>query len=177
MILRRSSSRCSRKLMLLISSLLKRPLDEGCTAESGIGCLGGRTYLRGWLGTHFRAADSCRRAVGNRSFWWTCRIRHNRMQVRFHFQLIDFGLDLRLEFVAGALEFRQRAADLAPDLRHLFGAENDQGQHENKNHFGQAEVHDFNDTTTAMELERTHYPQSSPQIPHLLRLSPHRTKV
>jgi hypothetical protein len=56
-----------------------------------------------------------------------------------HIELIDFGLDLGLEFVGGALEFVERLSDLASDLRQLLGAEDQQGQDENES--GVAKTH------------------------------------
>ncbi len=56
-----------------------------------------------------------------------------------HFELVDLGLDLRLEFVARALEFVERFPDLAGDLRQLFGAEDQQGEDEDES--GVAETH------------------------------------
>lgn len=60
----------------------------------------------------------------------------------FHFELVDLGLDLGLEFVAGALEFVERFPHLAGDFRQLFGPEDQQGQHEDES--GIAETHALN---------------------------------
>jgi hypothetical protein len=49
-------------------------------------------------------------------------------------QRIDFGLDLRAEFVGGAPELIEQARDLAADLRHLLGAEKDQHQEKEEDH-------------------------------------------
>src|SRR5258708_2026292 len=55
---------------------------------------------------------------------------------------IDFGLDLRAEFVGGAPELVQEARDLAADLGHFLGAEKDQRQKKNEDHLaGEAEIH------------------------------------
>ena len=56
-------------------------------------------------------------------------------------QLRDFGLDLRLEFVRGPLEFIQGPSDLASDLGQLLGPEQDQGKKEEEDHLGKAQVH------------------------------------
>ena len=57
----------------------------------------------------------------------------------FHFELVDFGLDLGFEFVGGALEFVEPLPHLAGDLRQLLGAEDQQS--EDKNESGVAETH------------------------------------
>jgi len=56
-----------------------------------------------------------------------------------YLELIYLRLDLGLEFVAGALELVERFSDLAGDLRELFGAEDQQSQHEDES--GVAETH------------------------------------
>src|SRR5208282_1780970 len=57
-------------------------------------------------------------------------------------QGIDFGLDLRAEFVRGAPEFVQEARDLAADLRHFLRAEKDQHQKKQEDHLaGEAKIH------------------------------------
>ena len=58
-------------------------------------------------------------------------------------ETVDLRLDLRLEFVGRALEFVERLADLATDLRQLLGPKNDQGQQEDEDHLWEAEVHKF----------------------------------
>ena len=55
--------------------------------------------------------------------------RKNRLLV-LNFQMGNFLLDLGLEFVRGALEFIQRLAHLAGDLRQLLGPKDDEGQKE-----------------------------------------------
>src|SRR5208282_2332316 len=55
---------------------------------------------------------------------------------------IDFGLDLRAEFVGSAPEFIQEARDLATDLGHFLGAEKNQRQKKQEDHLaGEAEIH------------------------------------
>ena len=56
----------------------------------------------------------------------------------FDFEVSDLLLDLRLEFVGGALEFVQVFANLAGDLRQLLGPKDDQGQKEQKDRLGKA---------------------------------------
>jgi len=55
--------------------------------------------------------------------------RKNRLLV-LHFQMGNFLLDLGLEFVRGALEFIQRLAYLAGDLRQLLGPKDNERQKE-----------------------------------------------
>jgi len=47
---------------------------------------------------------------------------------------VDFGFDLRAEFVGCAPELVQEARDLASDLGHFLGAEKDQRQKQNEDH-------------------------------------------
>src|SRR5271156_4488721 len=55
---------------------------------------------------------------------------------------IDFGLDLRAEFIGSAPELVEEARDLATDLRHFLGAEKDQRQEKNEDHLArEAEAH------------------------------------
>jgi len=61
--------------------------------------------------------------------------RKNRLLV-FNFQMGNFLLDLGLEFVRGALEFIQRLAHRARDLRQLLGPKNDERQKEEKDRLG-----------------------------------------
>src|SRR5665213_647635 len=51
--------------------------------------------------------------------------------------LAQFLFDLEFELIAGAAKFSDELAELAADFGQLFGAENDQGQNENKNCVGQ----------------------------------------
>ena len=59
----------------------------------------------------------------------------------FDIQLRDFGLDLRLEFVRGPLEFIQGPPDLPSDLGQLLWPEQDQGKKEEEDHLWEAQVH------------------------------------
>ncbi len=55
---------------------------------------------------------------------------------------MDFGLDLRTEFVRSAPEIVEEARHLACDLRHFLRAEKDQRQKKQKDHLaGEAEIH------------------------------------
>src|SRR5882762_8194920 len=51
------------------------------------------------------------------------------------FERIDFGLDLRAELVRSAPELAEKAGDLASYLRHFLGAEKDQRQKKQEDHF------------------------------------------
>ncbi len=59
----------------------------------------------------------------------------------FDIQLRNLGLDLRLEFVRGPLEFIQGPSDLPSDLGQLLGPEQDQGKKEEEDHLWKAQVH------------------------------------
>src|SRR6202521_2595915 len=50
------------------------------------------------------------------------------------FERIDFGFDLRAEFVGSAPELAEEARALASDLRHFLGAEKDQRQKKQEDH-------------------------------------------
>src|SRR5580658_986731 len=55
---------------------------------------------------------------------------------------IDFGLNLRAEFVRRAPELVEEARHLTADLRHFLGAEKDQRQKKDEDHLaGEAEIH------------------------------------
>lgn len=56
---------------------------------------------------------------------------------------VDLRLNLRLEFVGSTLEFVERLADLAADLRQLLGPKNDEGQEEDEDHLWETEIHEF----------------------------------
>src|SRR5438876_8813950 len=58
----------------------------------------------------------------------------------------DLRFNLSLEFIRGPLEFVERPADLASDLRQLLGPEDDQGQQEDEDHLWKAQVHNFHNT-------------------------------
>src|SRR5258706_801757 len=57
-------------------------------------------------------------------------------------QGINFGFDLRAEFVGSAPELIDKARDLASDLGHFLGAKKDQRQEKQEDHLaGEAEIH------------------------------------
>src|SRR5581483_2519147 len=60
-----------------------------------------------------------------------------------YIQLRNFGLDLGFELVAGAFELVERFTYLPPNLRQFLRPEDDQGDHEDKNHLWQAEIHAY----------------------------------
>ncbi len=67
----------------------------------------------------------------------------------FHVKIVDLRFDLRLELVRGALEFIERAANLAANFRQLLGPKDDESQKKNENHLWKAEVHASHDTAPA----------------------------
>ncbi len=63
------------------------------------------------------------------------------LAILFEIQLRDLGLDLRLEFVRGPLEFIEGPSDLPSDLGQLLGPEQDQGKKEKEDHLWETQVH------------------------------------
>src|ERR1700758_4809952 len=145
MILRRSSSRCSRKPMAPMDSFCSGSMSGTSATISGIGGLGsssrfgcGRRGFGGrWVGRRRRRINQ--RSAGNGSF----RPPAGRQDLwrGFALQVGDLGFDLRSELVRSPLELVQRLADLAPDLGKLLGPKNDERQEEQKQHFRESEVH------------------------------------
>src|SRR5207245_7192040 len=132
MIRRRSSSRCSRKL---IAGMDSSACPEGgiSAATSGIGSLAGGFGLR-------HGSSLARVSAGYGDFpglqeW------QNLGLVDLVFQISDFRLDLRLELVAGSAELVEGLADLPPDFRQLLRPKDDKGQQEDEHHLWKAEVH------------------------------------
>src|ERR1700730_10824031 len=130
---RRSSSRWSRKLMAVRPS---RDSSAGgsSAAISGIGRLGQRIRF-GDRDLWGRQATGSYGACGRLDRW------QDGLAMLFDIQLRDFGLDLRLEFVGGPLEFIQGPADLPPYLWQLLWPEQDQGKKEEEDHLWKAQVH------------------------------------
>src|SRR5450755_1367363 len=67
------------------------------------------------------------------------------------FQMRNFLLNLRLEFVRSPPKLVERLADLAGDLRQLLGPEHDQGQKEQENRLGKA--HAIHHTAVAQKRQ------------------------
>ena len=67
----------------------------------------------------------------------------------FDIEVRDLRFNLSLEFIRGPLEFVERPADLASNLRQLLGPEDDQGQQEDEDHLWKTEVHEFHNTAGA----------------------------
>src|SRR5205807_1364038 len=126
-----NSSRCSRKLMAGMDSS-GCPAGGAAAANSGIWSLGGGVYFRA------RFVISSRDCTYGR---W--RRGQDGLARDLDIETVDLRLDLRLELVGRALEFVERLADLAADLRQLLGPKNDQGQQEDEDHLWEAEVHKF----------------------------------
>src|SRR5215467_4421098 len=112
MMRRRSSSRCSRKLIAGIASC-DSPSGEIVEANSGIGGL--RCHWR----RGFRIRGFGERSAGYRAHrrvaWW----KNLLFRLDFAVDVRDLGLDLGTKFVAGALELVERLANLASNLRQL----------------------------------------------------------
>src|SRR6266852_9078421 len=141
MILRRSSSRWSRKLMAGMASW-GCPAGGASAAISGIGGLGGRIQFGAGHGFGLVVSGGYR-AHGRLGG------RQDGLAVGFHVQLRNLRFDLRLELIGGTPELVERPPDLAPDLRQLLGPEDDQGQQEDEKHLWKAQVHGLNDTAGA----------------------------
>src|SRR5919108_1445769 len=111
MIRRRSSSRCSRKL---IAGMESSACPEGgiSAAASGIGS------LAGGLGFGHRSSRAGISA-GYGAFWGLYRWQNLGLSVDFVFQIVDFRFDLRPELIASPAEFVQGLADLPPYFRQL----------------------------------------------------------
>src|SRR5882724_8070559 len=146
MILRRSSSRCSRKAMVGISSFTGSFTDEDAVA-SGIGSYFryGRRLVNvrvfcgrpsrdlGGLGSlkpfgRWRVKDAAGKRIQRRM--------ERRQDLRLYLGLerVYFRFDLRLELVRCPLELVHETPDLAPDFWHFLGPENKQCQNEQEHH-------------------------------------------
>src|ERR1700687_641809 len=103
-------------------------------AISGIGSLGERIRLRdgNLCGRQTAGRYGAGRRLGGRQ---------DVLAMLFDIQLGDLGLDLRLEFVRGSLEFIEGPPDLPSDLGQLLWPEQDQGKKEEEDHLWEAQVH------------------------------------
>src|SRR5207244_12859645 len=121
-ILRRNSSRCSRKLMAGMDSS-GWPAGGAAAANSGIGSLGGGVYLRARF-----VISSCDCTYG--------RLRRGQdgLARNLDIKTVGLRLDLRLEFVRSTHEFVEGLDDLATDLRQLLGPTDAEGQEEVDDH-------------------------------------------
>src|SRR6266545_2829575 len=145
MILRRSSSRCSRNPMAGICSL-SPPCEGSSAATSGIGRLGGGIgplgQLRGGmlLGCMLLGVRVEHGPAGHRAPW---RIHGRKVLGRagFAVKVGDLGLDLRLEFVGGPLELVQSLANLPADLRQFLRPKQNESPEKNENHLWKTEIH------------------------------------
>src|SRR6185369_9949179 len=138
---RRSSSRCSRKLMLPMCS--ERTCLAAAYAGLGIGRLRGRRAFRsrrliavGWqrlrFSIHNRAHRGLQDGCGGLRFLFA---------FGFELELAHFCFQLPLELVTGTLELAQSLPDLASDLRQLLGPKDDEGQQEDEDHLRHAKIH------------------------------------
>src|SRR5215468_10416621 len=141
MILRRSSSRCSRKPIAGIRSS-SLPCEGRSAAISGIGRLGGGFGLCGqlrgcgWLGGSINNSAGRNRTahrIGRRQVLWCGG--------RFALEVGDLGLDLRLELVGGPLKLVQCPANLPADLWKLLRPKQNKSPDKNENHLWKTEIH------------------------------------
>src|SRR5215469_11627620 len=165
MMRRRSSSRCSRKLMPVISSdarcwafsttglgILARDVrsqrlfGEGSAVLFNVGCDIGYRWLRGcWKGlasdrVDGRNADRVEEPLGGQDLGWGLGLPTGPLlQLDIH----HLHFELALEFIARLLELGQRLPQLPSQFGKLLRPEQDKGQQEDKNHFRHAEVHRF----------------------------------
>src|SRR5919197_2957025 len=139
---RRSSSRCSRKL-IPGSSCLSFPASMSGTIHSGSGSRSrGRRRSRGavsWGGY-------CRRS----SLWQAGNGIVRRRRRRRDFLLALLGLELPhlvfqlpLQLVGSAPKLGQGAADLAAYLRHLLRPKQQQGEKKQEKYLRKAEIHGY----------------------------------
>src|SRR5205085_9112456 len=122
---RRSSSRCSRKLMAVMGSLCS-PSGGTVAAISGIGSLKRRLgIVFESFGFRFRGGRGCiDRTFGVAAACYgpfRRPYRRQNLRTRFPIEGGDLRLDLRPEFVAGTLELVQRLANLPSNFRQLLG--------------------------------------------------------
>src|SRR5689334_14214624 len=106
MIRRRSSSRCSRKLIAGMESC-DSPSGEMVEANSGIGGL--RRHWRGGL----RIWSFGERSAGDCTHGRMAGRQNLLFRLNFAVDVRELGLDLGAKFVAGALELVERLANLA----------------------------------------------------------------
>src|SRR6266478_773225 len=139
MILRRSSSRCSRNPMAGIRSL-SSPCEGSSAAISGIGRLGGGIgplgQLRGrmLLGVrieHGSARHGAPRRIYRRKILGRC----------FPLEVGDLSLDLRLEFVGGPFELVQGLSNLPANLRQFLRPKQNKSPDKNENHLWKTKIH------------------------------------
>src|SRR5579862_1875864 len=106
-------------------------------ANSGIGglCGSGRRWLDSRCLNDRSSGYGADRGLG--------RGQNFRLRLNFAVDVCDLGIDLGAKFVAGALEFVERLADLSSNLRQLLGPEDNEGQQEDENHLRKTEVHGY----------------------------------
>jgi hypothetical protein len=63
-----------------------------------------------------------------------------RLGVGFNLQIPDLFVQLRLELIAGPLEFGEDPSDLSSDLRQFLGPEEEQAKYDQKRHFRKSKV-------------------------------------
>src|SRR5258706_7413712 len=133
MILRRSSSRCSRNPMVGMSSLTGSFTDEDADA-SGIGSYfrrGRRLGIRrrfggGRVGDLSRSQPFGRRRIEDAARQRSQPRMNRRQNLGLNARLnrANLRLDLRLELIGGPLELIHKAPDLASHFRQFLGPEN-----------------------------------------------------
>src|SRR5690348_8368491 len=128
MILLRSSSRCWRKLIAGRGASCSSPPGGRSATISGIVGLR-RQFRRSRSRRRFRR-ERAGRYCANR----LRRGRKNRLRVLFDINLVDLGLNLRLELIRGTRELIEGATYLTANLWELFGTKNQEGQKEKENH-------------------------------------------
>src|SRR5581483_6388664 len=134
MILRRSSSRCSRKLMAVMVSCA---CPVGGTEAAISGILG--------LGVYFRIGGGRWLRSGRHRPFGRTRRGENLVRAGLDIHVVDLGFDLRLELVAGPFEFVEGLPDLPSDLRQFLRPKDNKGKEENEDHLWKAEIHSFHD--------------------------------
>src|ERR1700674_2098043 len=177
MIRRRSSSRCSRKLIAgIVSCGFGRDPSE---TLSGIGSLRQRRLFGAGFYTVFRTRFQGRTGGFRRQGqggYRTLRRLGWRQNLPFilRIQLRNLRRDLGLEFVRGALDLIEHLAHLARDLRQLLGPKNEQRQEKQKYRLRKA--HATHHTAPARWRQRGPATSQPPLAPNVFRTK-YREKV
>src|SRR5262245_12903530 len=142
MMRRRSSSKCSSRLILpnspsTASGLRLYILSRSAGFGAGMG-IAAFALDQSLFGGH---GDTCHRATRRQDLVLLCPICVVACGFRLDLQLADLRIKLRLELIARALEFIERFAELASDLRQLPRPKQQETQEGEEDHLRHAEIH------------------------------------
>src|SRR5215469_8477830 len=133
----RNSSRCWRMLIEPSSRSSSCFVSRGSATRSGIVVL--RDAVLYALGQAVKGAVQGEILVSGKLFQFRLDVLA-RIGL-FQFQLSHLFMDLRLEFVAGFLEFGHEFTGRASQFRKLAWSKKDERQKDDKNHFRDAQIH------------------------------------